>query len=150
MEFVDLRKTIVICILPQTQVRKDGVLSIENLVFISTVCAVVKFSKGEKAVRLIARGLGSEISKELRGIINCVVGVAVKHQPGIIRIRFAPRHSHGSVALAPDTPWAACRLTPFPDSRSRWAKLSAYPSEKQNLSCGQHGSFAGVGVGDGV
>ena len=80
-------------VLPQTQAGKDGVVFGYISVIISAVFPFVVFGKRKKTVALRAGrrcGLRRDIAEQLGGVVDCIVAVAVKSKPGVVRTRRCP------------------------------------------------------------
>lgn len=91
-----LRDAIVVCILPQAEVRKDCIAAINQTIAVTAVSRFIELSKCEKPVPVYGRRLWREVAKQFNTVVDRAVGAAVERKERIIGASSRPSEAWGT------------------------------------------------------
>src|SRR6266480_1507717 len=74
-----------ICVLPQPEAGKDGVLPVNKAIAVAATFCFIQFRQCQKSVLVTSRRLWSEIAKQFRPVVDRSIAIAIEREPGIIR-----------------------------------------------------------------
>src|SRR5438105_14300774 len=80
-------------VLPETQLREDGIAAVNYSISIAAVARLVVFGQRKKAVTRNAGRrlwLWGKVSKHLRSIVNLTVTISVKDKPRVVASSSSP------------------------------------------------------------
>jgi hypothetical protein len=90
---------IVVGINPQAKFGVDRVAGVNDAVTVSAVLRLVEYGQGEKSIGVVGRGLGSNVSKQLRTIVDFAVAVPVQSKERVCGTRGSPTGLNGRTCV---------------------------------------------------
>src|SRR5579864_2658951 len=92
VKLVRFGDAVVVSIDPQTKLGVDRVAAVDDAVSVPTIFRLIEDRQRQEPIRVVRRGLGSEVSKQLRAIVDFAIAVAIQSKEGVGGARSSPAY----------------------------------------------------------